>query len=160
MDSLVYDLRSPRTWAVIVAFVAVVCVVGAIIGINSAPDAWYASLAKAPWNPPNWVFAPVWFTLYVMIGIAGARTFLRDPSSGPMFLWILQMVLNWAWAPTWFTLHMTWPAFALIVAILALIVGFIGTSWKVDRVSAWLFVPYAAWVAFASTLYLAIAILN
>jgi tryptophan-rich sensory protein len=160
MGSLAYDYRSPRVWAAIIAFIAVVCVVGAIIGINAAPDAWYTALAKAPWNPPNWVFAPVWFTLYVLIGIAGARTFLRDPASGPMFLWILQMILNWAWSPTWFTLHRTWTAFALIIAILALIVAFIVASWKVDRVAAWLFAPYAAWVAFASTLNLAIAILN
>jgi benzodiazapine receptor len=95
-----------------------------------------------------------------MIGIAGARTFLRDPASGTMFLWILQMVLNWAWTPTWFTLHQTWPAFALIIAILLLILAFIAASWKADRVSAWLFVPYALWVAFASTLNLSIAILN
>ena len=159
MGSLAYDYRSPRVWVVIIAFIAVVCVVGAIIGINAGPDAWYASLVKAPWNPPNWVFAPVWLTLYVFIGIAGARTFLRDPASGPMFLWILQMLLNWAWSPTWFTLHRTWPAFALIIAILALIIAFIVASWKVDRVSAWLFVPYAVWVAFASSLNLAIAIL-
>ncbi|MDO8360528.1 MAG: TspO/MBR family protein, partial [Devosia sp.] len=124
------------------------------------PDAWYQALAKPPFNPPNWVFAPVWFVLYVMIGIAGARTFIRRPAGTPMVLWVLQMLLNWAWAPVWFSLHLLWPAFAIIVAILALIVGFIATSWKADRVSALLFVPYAAWVAFASTLNLSIALLN
>ena len=72
----------------------------------------------------------------------------------------MQMVLNWAWSPTWFTLHLLWPAFAIIIAILALIVAFIVASWKIDRVSAWLFVPYALWVAFASYLNLSIAILN
>jgi tryptophan-rich sensory protein len=77
-----------------------------------------------------------------------------------MFLWILQMILNWAWSPTWFTLHQMWPAFAIIIAILLLILGFIVTSWRRDRVAAWLFVPYAAWVAFASSLNLSIAILN
>jgi len=154
------DLRSPRAIGVIATFVVVVCVVGGIIGVNSAPDVWYQSLTKAPWNPPNWVFAPVWFTLYIMIGIAGGRTFLRDASSPRMLLWTLQMILNWAWTPTWFTLHLPWPAFALILAVLLLIVSFIGTSWKTDRVSALLFVPYAVWVAFASTLNLAIAILN
>ena len=95
-----------------------------------------------------------------LLGIAGARTFLRDASSTPFFLWLLQMILNWAWSPTWFTLHLLWPAFAIIAAILALIVGFIVVSWKTDRVSALLFVPYAAWVAFASSLNLSIAILN
>jgi tryptophan-rich sensory protein len=70
------------------------------------------------------------------------------------------MVLNWAWSPTWFTLHLLWPAFAIIAAILMLIVAFIAVTWRSDRVSALLFVPYALWVAFASTLNLSIAILN
>ena len=160
MDNVALDYRSPRTWLTLAAFIVVVCVVGGIIGVSSAPGAWYASLAKAPWNPPNWIFGPVWFTLYVMIGIAGARTFSRNAASGTMILWILQMILNWAWSPTWFTLHMLWPAFVLIVAIFALIIAFIVKTWNVDRVSAWLFVPYAIWVAFASTLNLSIAILN
>ncbi|MEO6013946.1 MAG: TspO/MBR family protein [Devosia sp.] len=141
-------------------FIAIVVGVGAVIGISSSPDGWYQALTKPPFNPPNWIFAPVWFALYVLIGIAGARTYLRDASSAPFFLWVLQMVLNWAWSPTWFTLHLLWPAFAIIIAILALIVAFIVVNWKTDRTSALLFVPYAAWVAFASSLNFSIAILN
>jgi benzodiazapine receptor len=160
MGILVFDYRSPRDWATVAVFVAVVAAVGAVIGINSPPDAWYQALTKATWNPPNWVFAPAWFTLYVMIGVAGARTFLRDASSGPMFLWALQMILNWAWSPTWFTLHLIWPAAAIIVVILGLIIAFIVASWKADRVSSWLFVPYAVWVAFATSLNISIGALN
>lgn len=160
MQSSSIDLRSPRSWAVTVAFIVVVCAVGGVIGVNSTPDAWYQALNKAPWNPPNWIFGPVWFTLYVLIGIAGARTFLRAPSGSAMMLWGGQMLLNWAWSPIWFRLHAPWPAFVVIVTIFALIVAFIAASWRPDRVSAWLFVPYALWVAFASTLNLAIALLN
>ncbi len=160
MDSIARDHRSPRTLIVTLVFIAVVVTVGAVIGVNNVPDGWYSGLAKPPFNPPNWIFAPVWFTLYVTIGIAGARTYLRDASSPAMFVWAGQMVLNWAWSPTWFTLHQLWPAFAIIITILALIVAFIAINWKRDRVSALLFVPYAAWVAFASALNLSIAILN
>lgn len=160
MDSIALDYRRPRTLIVTLIFVGIVVGVGAAIGINTGPDGWYAALDKPPFNPPNWLFAPVWFTLYVLIGIAGARTFLRDASSNAMFLWAGQMVLNWAWSPAWFTLHLLWPAFAIIITILALIVGFIAVTWKADRVSALLFVPYAAWVAFASLLNLSIAVLN
>jgi len=160
MDTIALDYRKPRTLVVTLLFVGVVVGVGAVIGVSTGPDAWYAALAKPPFNPPNWLFAPVWFTLYVLIGIAGARTFLRDASSPAAFVWVGQMLLNWAWSPTWFTLHLLWPAFAIISAILVLIVAFIVLAWKHDRVSAWLFVPYAAWVAFASTLNLSIAILN
>lgn len=161
MNTLAIDYRNPRAIAVTVAFVAVVVLVGAIIGINTAPDAWYAGLAKAAWNPPNWVFAPVWFTLYVLIGIAGARAFLRDPAGPATMVWALQMVLNWAWSPIWFRLHQPWLAFVLIIAILVLVLAFIWRSARDgDRVSAWLFVPYALWVAFASSLNLAVAVLN
>lgn len=160
MTASAIDLRSPRAWGATIAFIAVVCLVGGVIGVNTTPDAWYEALHKAPWNPPNWVFGPVWFALYVLIGIAGARTFLRAPASGAMMLWGLQMVLNWAWSPVWFRLHQPWPAFALIIVILLLALGFIAASWREDRIAAWLFVPYVLWVAFASSLNLAIAVLN
>jgi benzodiazapine receptor len=160
MDSIALDYRRPRTLVVTLVFIAIVVTVGAVIGVNNVPDSWYTALDKPPFNPPNWIFAPVWFTLYVLIGIAGARTFLRDAASPAMFLWAGQMVLNWAWSPTWFSLHLLWPALAIIVTILVLIVLFIVQNWKADRISALLFVPYAAWVAFATTLNLSIAILN
>jgi benzodiazapine receptor len=160
MDSIALDYRKPRTLVVTLVFIAIVATVGAVIGVNNVPDAWYTALDKPPFNPPNWIFAPVWFTLYVLIGIAGARTFLRAASSPAMLLWAGQMVLNWAWSPTWFSLHLLWPALAIIITILALIVLFIAQTWKTDRISALSFIPYAAWVAFASTLNLSIAILN
>jgi translocator protein len=160
MDSIALDYRNPRTIIVTLLFIGIVVGVGAVIGTQTAPDAWYTALEKPPFNPPNWLFAPVWFTLYVLIGIVGARTFLRDATSPAMFCWVGQMLLNWAWSPTWFSLHLLWPAFAIIIAILALIVAFIAVTWKSDRPSAVLFLPYAAWVAFASTLNLSIALLN
>lgn len=160
MDSIALDYRKPHILVVTLVFVVLVVGVGAFIGINTGPDSWYETLAKPPFNPPNWIFAPVWFTLYVLIGIAGARVFVRDPTGPGMFIWAGQMVLNWAWSPAWFTLHLLWPAFAIIVTILALIVLFILQNWRTDRVSSLLFVPYAFWVAFASSLNLSIAILN
>jgi len=158
--STLTDYRTPRAWALLAAFLVVVIVVGGIIGVTNTPDAWYQALQKPPFNPPNWVFGPVWFTLYVLIAIAGWRTFLAGPSGRRMWIWYAQMVLNWCWSPVWFTLHALWPAFALIVAILLLTLSFIASSWRQDRVSASLFVPYALWVAFASSLNLSIALLN
>ncbi|MEQ1770999.1 MAG: TspO/MBR family protein [Devosia sp.] len=161
MTAVAGDLRSARSLLILAAFILVVVGVGAVIGISTPPDAWYASLAKPPFNPPNWIFGPVWFTLYVLIAIAGWRTALTDSFGTATFLWILQMVLNWAWSPTWFGLHLLWPAFVIITVILALIIAFMVVTWrKVDRVSSLLFVPYALWVGFASTLNLSIAVLN
>ncbi|WP_055048504.1 TspO/MBR family protein [Devosia sp. A16] len=154
------DLKTPRALLLLAVFLVVVIGVGAVIGISTAPGDWYAGLAKPPFNPPNWVFGPVWFALYVLIAIAGWRTFLSEPGGTGMKLWYAQMGLNWLWSPVWFSLHLLWPAFAVIIAILALILAFIANRWTRDRVSALLFVPYAAWVGFASLLNLAIATLN
>jgi tryptophan-rich sensory protein len=86
---------------------------------------------------------------------------MRDPAGPATMIWGLQMVLNWIWSPVWFRLHQPWPAFLLILLILILALAFIWRSARDgDRVSAWLFVPYALWVAFASSLNLAIAVLN
>jgi tryptophan-rich sensory protein len=157
--SLVHN-RSPRALILLAVFLIVVIGMGALTGINTAPGEWYAALDKPPFNPPGWIFAPVWFTLYVLIAISGWRTFLRAPNSTEMRLWYGQMVLNWLWSPVWFVLHLVWPAFIIIVGIWALIVAFMVRSRKADPVSAWLFVPYLAWVSFAALLNLSIAILN
>lgn len=159
MSSVTYP-RSPRSWIVLIGFLLVVLGVGSLIGIVTAPGEWYASLEKPPFNPPSWLFAPVWTTLYILIAIAGWRTFERDARSPEMALWIGQMLLNWLWSPLFFVLHWLWPAVAVIVVLLALILTFIARTWRHDRVSAWLFVPYAAWVCFATLLNVSLALLN
>ena len=137
--------RDPRALFTLGIFLALVIGVGALIGVSTAPGEWYATLEKPPFNPPNWIFAPVWFALYVLIAIAGWRAFQRAPTGMAMRLWAGRMVLNWLWSPIFFTLHWLWPALAVIVALLATILAFIGLAWRQDRLSAWLFVPYAAW---------------
>jgi len=103
------------------------------------------------------VFAPAWSLLYVMIAVAGARSYER--ASG-FALWVAQMALNFSWTPTFFLLHRPAVALAIIVALLIVILVFIRTRWTTDRASALLFVPYAAWVAFATLLNAAIVVLN
>jgi translocator protein len=154
------DYLAPRSLLLLGAFLIVVVGVGAFIGINTAPGDWYAALNKPPFNPPNWLFGPVWFALYVMIAVAGWRIALLAPDGSAMKLWFAQMVLNWIWSPVWFSLHLLWPAFIVIAAMLLLILLFIWQAWRLDRTSAALFIPYAAWVAFAGTLNLSIAVLN
>lgn len=154
------DLKNPRALAILAAFVVAVVGIGALIGTQTAPGAWYAGLEKPPFNPPNWVFGPVWFTLYVMIGIAGWRTFMAGATSLGMGLWVAQMLLNWAWSPIFFGAENLWLALAVIVPMLATILAFIVNRWNRDRTAALLFIPYAAWVGFATLLNLSLALLN
>lgn len=160
MNTLAPAHTGRPNWLVLVAFLVVVFVVGGTIGALTAPGEWYASLAKPPFNPPNWVFGPVWSLLYVLIAFAGWRAFSEAPTGVAMRLWSAQMVLNWLWSPTWFALHLLWPAFAIIACIWVLIVLFILDRWRRDRVAALAFLPYLAWVSFAGLLNLSIAILN
>jgi tryptophan-rich sensory protein len=133
---------------------------GLLIGYMTLPGEWYASLAKPPFNPPNWVFAPAWTLLYVLIAVAGWRTWQKEPAGAAMKIWGVQLVLNFAWSPTFFGAKVMAAALVVILALLISIGLFIATVWNRDRVSGWLFVPYAAWVAFASLLNASLLLLN
>lgn len=78
----------------LVVFLLLVLGGGLLIGYATLPGAWYASLVKPPFNPPNWVFGPVWSLLYILIAIAGWRTWRLQPGSGAMRAWAAQLVLN------------------------------------------------------------------
>jgi tryptophan-rich sensory protein len=133
---------------------------GLVIGFLTAPGEWYASLTKPAFNPPNWIFAPVWTILYVLIAIAGWRSFERDRSGWPMKFWWGQLALNFLWSPVFFAAHRIDLALIVILLLLAAILAFLAAAWRQDRTAAWLFAPYAAWVAFASLLNGAIWLLN
>jgi tryptophan-rich sensory protein len=143
-----------------ILFFALVVGGGLAIGFMTAPGEWYAGLAKPSFNPPAWVFAPVWTVLYILIAIAGWRIWQHDRSGWPMRLWWAQLALNFAWSPVFFAAHLIGLALIVILLLLAAILAFIATAWRQDRAAAWLFAPYAAWVAFASVLNGAIWMLN
>ena len=152
--------RDPRALGVLGLFLAVVIGVGLVIGTQSPPGDWYQDLQKPAFNPPNWMFPPVWTVLYIFIAVAGWRTFMTEPRSGAMTFWVAQMLLNWMWSPVFFTLHMIWPAFAIIILLFLAILAFIRCRWPHDRPAALLFSAYAAWVGFAVLLNGSIAFLN
>jgi tryptophan-rich sensory protein len=141
-------------------FIALVLGGGLAIGYVTAPGAWYAELSKPSFNPPAGVFAPAWTALYILIAIAGWRTWARDRAGWPLKLWGAQLALNFLWSPTFFSAHQIVAALAVILALLVLILAFMVVSWRQDRATALLFAPYAAWVGFAATLNGAILVLN
>ncbi|WP_069298488.1 TspO/MBR family protein [Neptunicoccus sediminis] len=144
----------------LVVFVIGVVVCGALIGVSTAPGPWFDTLVKPTFNPPAWVFGPVWTTLYILIGIAGWRIWQIDRSSAAMKLWFAQMILNFGWSPLFFGAHRMDLALGVIVLMLVAIFGFILTTWNRDRISAVLFLPYAAWVSFATVLNASLLYLN
>jgi len=144
----------------LLVFVAGVVGIGWLIGATNLPGAWYASLAKPGFVPPNWAFPVAWTILYIMIAVAGWRTFRRDPSGKAMLVWFTQLALNFAWSPVMFTLHQIGAALVILVALFITIVAYIVLETSRDKLTAALFVPYAAWVAFAGTLNAAIWRLN
>ncbi len=145
----------------LVLFLVLVVGLGWLIGVTNLPGAWYVGLQKPSFNPPNWIFGPTWTVLYIMIAVAGWRTYLQDKTPTlPMQLWFAQMALNFMWSPVVFTLHSLASGLVIILTMLALIVGFIAVQWRENKIVALLFLPYAAWVAFASLLNYSLLRLN
>ena len=151
--------RFIRAWPVAVHLGVIALVLGAgiALGTSTSPGDWYSSLDKAWFTPPPAAFGPVWTVLYVLIGWVGARKLLYG---GAGALWVGQMALNWAWTPIFFGLHWTAVGLAVILGMLVLILWFIATEWRRDRVSALMFLPYAVWVTLASAVNAGVVWLN
>ena len=140
--------------------------VGAVAGLftSSGVNGWYA-LANKPWfNPPNWIFAPVWTGLYIMMGIAffliwraAADKTIKQTA---MILFVTQLVLNFFWSFIFFKLQQPGWAFAEIILMWATILLTILSFGKISATAAWLMVPYICWVSFASVLNYSIWKLN
>ena len=141
-------------------FVVLVMGGGLTIGAVTAPDDWYAALNKPAFNPPGWIFGPVWTVLYVAIALGGWLVWKRRLDGMPMPLWWGQLALNFAWSPTFFSAQQIGVALVVILALLLTIVSFIVLTWQRVNAAALLFLPYAVWVAFASLLNAAIFVLN
>ena len=124
---------------------------------------WYLTLQKPVFNPPDWVFAPIWTLLYLMIALAGWRVWRRVGLSGAragMVAYSAQLALSLAWSFLFFGGRMIGIALAEIVLLLVVIGANAVLFWRADRLAAWLLVPYAAWVAFACVLNFALWRLN
>ncbi len=156
-----------RRAALLLLFVVIVAV-AAYAGARYLPGAWYASLTKPPWTPPNWLFGPVWTALYMMIAVAGWLVWQSEDDEpvtneglgAAKGFWIAQLVLNAAWSPAMFGAHRIGLALIIIAAMWLTISAFIATTWPRRRLAAWLFVPYLVWVSYAGALNFAIWRLN
>ena len=153
-----------RDAVVLLGFVALCLAVAAAGGAVTASSVgtWYAGLAKPSFNPPNWVFGPVWTALYLMMAFAGWRVWRRRGGDARLALgaWALQLALNLCWSLLFFGARLIGAALVEIAVLFAAIVATALLFWRIDRVAGALLVPYAAWVAFAALLNAALWRLN
>lgn len=149
-----------RDFKTYVFFLVLVFGGGTALGFVTRPGDWYAQLVKPDFTPPSWIFGPVWSILYILIALAGARTWKRAPRCGAMEFWGVQLILNFLWSPIFFGAHRIRLAFGVIVLLLISIGMFIWCSWKEDRGAALMFLPYLAWVSFAAVLNGSLLVLN
>lgn len=113
---------------------------------------WFLTLTRPAGTPPNWVFGPVWTTLYVLMGVAAWRVW-RVPGTRPLLrLWGWQLLANAAWTPVFFGLHQLALGLLVILVLLALVALTIRAFRRADRPAAGMLVPYFAWVSFATYL--------
>ena len=140
--------------------------VGSLAGYFTASsvNGWYTTLVKPSFNPPNWLFAPVWTSLYIMMGIAFYLIWKKEANdvvkSTAVTLYIVQLALNFLWSFVFF--YAQQPGWALVNIILMWIFIYLTILWfgKISSLSAWLLVPYICWVSFATVLNFAIWKLN
>lgn len=139
------------------------CFSAAAFGGLFGPGEWFAKLNKPAWNPPGWVFAPVWTALYTMMAVAAWLVWQRGGfviRRKPTTLFLVQLALSAAWTPLFIGLHLPGLAFAEIVLLWVAIAATLVSFRAVSRAAAWLFAPYLAWVTFAAALNFALWRLN
>jgi translocator protein len=164
------DARTPtrtpeRSLLALVLFFVICFAAAAIGGAVTTPKigTWYATLAKPSWNPPAWIFAPIWSALYFCMAIAGWLVWRQEGTTGaqvPLALFGVQLVLNVLWSCIFFGSQNPGFAFAEVLMLWGAVAATTITFWRRTKVAGILFVPYWAWVTFASMLNFAFWRLN
>jgi len=159
------EMSGMARWAGLVTFVVLCLGAGGLGAIATTPEipTWYQDLVKPSWNPPAYLFGPVWTALFVMMAIAGwlvwkPRGFTQ--AAVPLTLFGSQLVLNVAWSWIFFGAHQPGWAFLEIIVLWLAILATTAEFFRSDKTAGWLMIPYLAWVSFASVLNFTIWRLN
>jgi len=129
-------------------------------------NTWYQTLEKPFFNPPNWIFGPVWTLLFIMMGIAlylvwdSEKWFGKKQRKVALQIFALQMILNVLWSYLFFALQNSLLAFVEIIILWAVILWNIVVFYKIKKTAGWLLLPYLLWVSFASLLNFSLFWLN
>lgn len=156
-------IRSPILLIICIAVPLLAGVAGSI-ATTSAIQTWYAGLVKPPLTPPDWVFGPVWTTLYILMGISLYLVTREGTDKKPVQLCILvfaaQLIVNVLWSFAFFGLQSPLSGLFMIIALIALVLATIYFFDRVSRTAAILLVPYIVWVGIATYLNAMILVLN
>lgn len=128
---------------------------GAQVSPGIASSEWYDALNKPSWNPPNWLFGPVWTLLYTLMGIAVWRVWNKFGfryAKMALITFLIQLILNGMWSQLFFGIQTPGWAFLEIFFLIAAILATIMLFSKKDKTAAWLMAPYILWVSFAAVL--------
>ena len=144
----------------------VICQLAGVIGAfftTPSISSWYAGLNKPFFNPPSWLFGPVWTLLYLLMGVSLYLVWSQKNQAGKklaLTIFAIQLGLNSFWSIVFFGLQLPWVAFLEILVLLFFIVLTIVKFFPISKKSAYLLIPYLLWVSFASVLNFYIARLN
>lgn len=130
---------------------------------TSSVNSWYTTINKPSFNPPNYLFAPIWTALFVLIGISFYFVWMKKfegEKEKVITIYFVQLLLNFLWSLFFFGVQSPALAFLDIIALWFMIVVNIIIFYRISKISGWMLVPYLLWVSFASALNLSIVILN
>jgi translocator protein len=153
---------STRSALVLAGWLAVVFAAAAM-GSFFLPGEWYARLQKPTWNPPNWIFGPVWSALYTIMAVAAWLVWKRGGFAGQreaLLLFFIQLLFNTLWSPLFFGLKQPGLAFADLLLLWLALLATVTAFWKARRLAGVMLLPYLAWVTFAGALNFAVWRLN
>ncbi|MDB2500571.1 tryptophan-rich sensory protein [Candidatus Pelagibacter bacterium] len=135
-------------------------VIGALatIGFN---EPWYSSITKPSFSPPDWIFAPVWTTLYLMMTIAiWFFWHSKNKDINTIYIYLIHLIFNTTWSVVFFVFHNIFLAFLVLIVLIVLIILLIVRFKRVNMLSYYLMIPYLLWCCFALTLNINLILLN
>lgn len=147
-----------------------ICHVAGGIGslfMASATSDWYEQLQKPFFQPPGWIFGPVWLLLYTLMGVAlyilwerskGIKK--RNQAKSLLYIFLIHLIFNAIWTPIFFGAYQIVLAFVVILIILGFVIYLVFKSWKLDKRVSYLLIPYLAWLSFATVLNFSLMVLN
>ena len=135
-------------------------VIGALATIGFK-EPWYSSITKPSFSPPDWIFAPVWTTLYLMMTIAiWFFWHSKNKDISTIYIYLIHLIFNTTWSVVFFVFHNIFLAFLVLIVLIVLIILLIVRFKRVNMLSYYLMIPYLLWCCFALTLNINLTLLN